>query len=256
MSLNGADYLLSDKMNLPYLKYELLNIFMKITDSLVELSSALLLNVKLNKVTTPLEQQLRVFSLEELQHRLNSDDAKKTFWINIYNAYFQLLSNSKNTERKTIFTKKSIQIAQKSFSLDDIEHGILRRYRWKWSFGYLHNPFVSTLIKKLAVQTLDYRIHFAQNCGAKSCPPIAFYTFEKLDEELNFVMESFLDSETSIDENNKTVSTSKLLYWYCGDFGGYFKIKNVLKEVLNRDFSNYELSFNVYSWETQLSNYV
>jgi hypothetical protein len=229
---------------------------MKTQNSLVELSSALLLHVKLNKVTTSLEQQLKVFSLEELQHRLNSDDAKKTFWINIYNAYFQLLSNSKNAKRKTIFSEKSIEIAQNRFSLDDIEHGILRRYRMKQSMGYLPNPFVSSLIKVLAVQTIDYRIHFALNCGAKSCPPIAFYTLEKLDEELNFVMESFLDSETSIDENNKTVSTSKLLYWYCGDFGGYFKIKNILKDVLNQDFTNYKLIFSKYSWKAQLNNYI
>ncbi|CAH8282206.1 uncharacterized protein DUF547 [Mariniflexile fucanivorans] len=229
---------------------------MKSQKSLVELSSALLLNVKLNKDTTALKQQLRVLSFEELQHQLNRDESKKTFWINIYNAYFQLLSNPGKAKRKTIFTQKSIEIAQNTFSLDDIEHGILRRFRWKWSFGYLSNPLVSSLIKALAVQTIDYRIHFALNCGAKSCPPIAFYTLEKLDEELNFVTESFLYSETSIDDNNKTVSTSKLLYWYCADFGGYFKIKNVLKDVLNRDFTNYKLSFNAYSWETQLNNFM
>lgn len=103
---------------------------------------------------------------------------------------------------------------------------------------------------------LGYCIHFNLNCGAKSCPPIAFYTLEKLDVQLNFVMESFLDSDTSIEENSKTVSTSKLLYWYCGDFGGYFEIKNILKEVLNRDFTNYKLLFNEYSWETQLNNYI
>lgn len=229
---------------------------MKTPNSLVELSSTLLLNVKLNKVTTTLEHQLRDISREELQHQLNSDDTKKAFWINIYNAFFQMLSNSKNAKGKTIFTEKSIEIAHIKFSLDEIEHGILRRYKWKWSFGYLSNPFVSSSVKKLAVQTLDYRIHFALNCGAKSCPPIAFYTLEKLDEELNFVMESFLDSETSIDENNKTVSTSKLFYWYSGDFGGYFKIKNVLKDVLNRDFTNYKLLFKEYSWETQLNYYI
>ena len=223
---------------------------------LLELSSALLLKVRLDRATTDEEKQLRVISIEFLQDQLNNDTAKNTFWINIYNAHFQMLSNSRNAKMKTIFTEKSIEIAQNKFSLDDIEHGILRRYRMKQSFGYLPNPFVSSLIKVLAVKKLDYRIHFALNCGAKSCPPIAFYTLEKLDEELNFVMESFLASETSIDENNKTVSTSKLLYWYCGDFGGYFEIKNVLKGVLNQDFTNYKLLFNAYSWETQLNNYI
>lgn len=30
-------------------------------------------------------------------------------------------------------------------------------------------------IKKLAVSNLDYKIHFALNCGGKICPPIRFY---------------------------------------------------------------------------------
>ncbi|MFD2917222.1 DUF547 domain-containing protein [Psychroserpens luteus] len=229
---------------------------MIIINSLVALSSALLFNVKLNKNTTVEEQKLRAISIADLQQQLKNDDAKKAFWINIYNAYFQILSNSKKAKRKTIFTEKSIEIAQNTFSLDDIEHGILRRYRMKKSFGYLPNPFVSSLIKALAVQTIDYRIHFALNCGAKSCPPIAFYTLEKLDKELNFVTESFLYSETSIDDNNKTISTSKLLFWYCGDFGGYFKIKSVLEAILNQNLANYKLMFNEYSWEAQLSNYI
>lgn len=228
----------------------------KPVNAFVELSRVLIINVKMDKPTIAEEQQLRTISLKNLQHQLKTDSAKKAFWINIYNAYFQMLSNSERAKIKSIFKEKLIEIGQNTFSLDDIEHGILRRYRMKKSFGYLPNPFVSSLIKALAVQTIDYRIHFALNCGAKSCPPIAFYTLEKLDEELNFVMESFLYSETSIDDNNKSVSTSKLLYWYCGDFGGYFKIKKVLEAVLNQDFTNYKLSFNKYSWETQLSNFI
>tara|TARA_R110002096_G_scaffold345818_3_gene539283 strand:+ start:2126 stop:2824 length:699 start_codon:yes stop_codon:yes gene_type:complete len=230
---------------------------MRTLNPLVELSSALLLNVKLNKDTASVEHQLRVVSLKELQHQLNSDDTKKTFWINIYNAYFQILSNSEKAKMETIFTEKSIQIAQNHFSLDDIEHGILRKYRWKWGFGFLSNPFVSPLIKSLAVQKMDYRIHFALNCGAKSCPPIAFYTFEKLNKELNNAMVAFIISETTIDEYKKTVNTSKLLHWYCGDFGGSKSgIKKVLQQVLNQDFTNYKLLFNEYRWETQLNNFI
>jgi hypothetical protein len=227
----------------------------KPTTNLVELSRVLLLNVKFDNPTIAEQQHLMAISLEDLQLQLTTDTAKKAFWINIYNAYFQMLSNSIHANMKTIFKEKSIEIAQNTFSLDDIEHGILRRFRWKWSFGYLPNPFASFLIKTLAVQTIDYRIHFALNCGAKSCPPIAFYTLEKLDKELNVVTESFLYSETSIDESNKIVSASKLLYWYCGDFGGYFKIKNVLEAVLNRNLAHYKLVFNAYSWETQLNNF-
>lgn len=228
---------------------------MENTNSLLSLSGKLLLNVKLNKSTATEEQKLRCLSIMELHHQLNTDDTKKTFWINIYNAYFQILSNREKLHRKTIFTKKIIIIAQTRFSLDDIEHGILRKYRLKWSLGYLPNPFVALLIRNLAVRKMDYRIHFALNCGAKSCPPIAFYTLEKLDKQLNDAMHSFIISETAIDMNNKTIATSKLLHWYRGDFGGTSGIKKVLQQVLELQFNTYKLSFNEYSWETHLENY-
>lgn len=228
---------------------------MENTNSLLSLSGKLLLNVKLNEPTSTEEQKLRSISIMVLHHELKTDDAKKTFWINIYNAYFQILSNREKLYRKTIFSKKIIIIAQTRFSLDDIEHGILRKYRWKQSFGYLPNPFTSLLIRNLAVHKLDYRIHFALNCGAKSCPPIAFYTLEKIDNQLNDAMYSFILSETAIDRNNKTIATSKLLHWYRADFGGTSGIKKVLQHVLELQFNTYKLSFNEYSWDTHLENY-
>lgn len=228
---------------------------MENTNSLLLLSGKLLLKVKLNEDTLVEEQKLRSISLTELQHQLNTDDGKKTFWINIYNAYFQILSNREKLDRKSIFKERVIVIAQTKFSLDEIEHGILRKYRWKSSFGYLPNPFVSSLIKSLSVQKIDYRIHFALNCGAKSCPPIAFYTFEKIDTQLNDAMYSFIIAETVIDKNTKTITTSKLLHWYRGDFGGTSGIKKVLEPVLELQLDDYTLAFSVYSWETHLENY-
>lgn len=223
---------------------------------LVELSRNLLLNVKLNKPVSTQIQQLKSIPIKKLQENLKNDDAKKAFWINVYNAFFQILSTSNRDPNKRIFKEKSILIAQTAFSLDDIEHGILRKYRWKKSFGYLPNPFSGSVIKNLAVEELDYRIHFALNCGAKSCPPIAYYSHEHIDHQLKMATESFLFSETCINHSNKLVSTSMLLLWYCGDFGGYFKIKSVLENYLERDLEGFKLKFNAYSWETQLNNYV
>ena len=155
-----------------------------------------------------------------------------------------------------LFSERIIQVAQAQFSLDDIEHGILRRYRWKWSWGYLSNPFATLLIRNLAIQQIDFRIHFALNCGAKSCPPIAFYTVKKLDEQLDEAMYSFVVSETTIDRNNKIIKTSKLLYWYRGDFKGTNGIKRILSKIFELDLSNYKILFNQYNWEMLLGNYV
>ncbi|PNW28463.1 DUF547 domain-containing protein [Formosa algae] len=226
------------------------------SNSIVGLSGTLLLHVKLNKDTKSLEQDLGNLSLKDLQSQLTTDQTKQTFWINIYNAYFQILATQNQTQGKHIFKIKSVNIAHTQFSLDDIEHGILRKYRWKKSLGYIQNPFVSALIKALAVQTIDFRIHFALNCGAKSCPPIAFYTLDKLDEQLDNAMYSFLSSETSIHRNTNTVQTSKLLFWFQGDFGGLKGVRRMLNKVLQIENNTYTLKYNAYSWEPHLENFV
>ena len=229
---------------------------MKNLINLLTLSETLLLNVKLKKDTSEIEHILAEQSITVVYGQLSGDKEKNAFWINIYNAYFQLLVSRKTSQGKHIFKIKDINIAQTLFSLDDIEHGILRRYRWKLSLGYLPNFFVSTLIRKLAVKKMDYRIHFALNCGAKSCPPIAFYTLDKLAQQLDDAMYAFLTSETSVDDDAKTIKTSKLLFWYQGDFGGLQGVRSTLETVLRLKIKSYSLDFNPYSWDTHLENYV
>jgi len=215
----------------------------------------LLLHVKMKANTNLEEMALKNRSIIQLQNELKTDDAKKCFWINIYNAYFQLLIAKYKGKRKGLFGKKEITVAQTRFSLDDIEHGILRKYKWKWSFGYIPDPFISILTRSLAVEKTDFRIHFALNCGAKSCPPIAFYTFKKINKQLDDAMFSFLISETTICNQTKIINTSKLLYWYKGDFGGAKGIKTMISEVFESDLTKYKLVYNKYNWESQLEKY-
>jgi hypothetical protein len=225
-------------------------------NSLLATSEKVLLHVKRN-VDLAMEQQLlQAVTLTQLKTELNTDQAKKTFWINIYNAFYQLEASKATANRKTIFSAKVIRIGHNSFSLDDIEHGILRKNRWKWSFGYLRNPFASALLKDLEVQTIDFRIHFALNCGAKSCPPIAFYTFEKIEQQLDHAMYSFLEQETTVDHPTKIIATSKLMLWYRADFGGTKGIKQILTKVLEFDTTPYKIKYATYSWETHLENFV
>jgi hypothetical protein len=222
---------------------------------LLSTSEKLLLNVKMNLDTERERLFLQSVTLAQLKIELNTDQAKKAFWINIYNAYYQIEARKSTINRKTIFSTRAILIAQNYLSLDDIEHGILRKNRWKWSFGYLRNPFAFALLKDLEVQIIDFRIHFALNCGAKSCPPIAFYNYTKIDQQLNDAMFSFLEQETTIDHSTKTIATSKLLLWYRADFGGTKGVKKILSNLLALDLTPYSIRFTAYSWESHLENY-
>ncbi|GAB4187637.1 MAG: hypothetical protein OHK0057_15140 [Thermoflexibacter sp.] len=222
---------------------------------LIELSERLLLFVKTKKETQLIEKEIFNLSTDIIKDGLSDDNAKKAFWINIYNAYYQLLYTREQKRKPKIFTAKLIPIANTHFSLDDIEHGILRKYSWKYGLGYVKNIFASSLIKKLAVETIDYRIHFALNCGAKSCPPIAFYRYEKINEQLDKATRSFLLAETEINQAKKQICTSKILSWFKGDFGGKKGIKNILGDLLNQNLKDYTISFKEYDWEAQMENF-
>ncbi len=148
--------------------------------------------------------------------------------MNIYNAYYQIIAIEEKLKPPKIFSSKAIYFSDASFSLDDVEHGILRKYRWKYSFGYLPQFFPKKIIKQLAVEQIDCRIHFALNSGAKSCPPIAFYKYDKIDEQLDVATRSFLKSETGFDDQNKTVYVTKIMQWFKSAFGGTEGIRNLL----------------------------
>jgi len=223
--------------------------------SLLNLSKQLLYNVKTEEPTNDLELALSNKIMNNIIEGLNNDDAIKTFWINMYNAWFQILAVREKKKRPEIFTGKLIPIAGRKFSLDDIEHGILRKYRWKLSKGYLPKFFPGKLIKQLVVAKIDYRIHFALNCGAKSCPPIAFYSYEKINRQLDLATKSFLGSETEFDDVNKVVKVSKIMNWFIADFDGKNGIRRIIKEMLQKDVSDNSIRFKPYNWDVALHNF-
>lgn len=67
---------------------------------------------------------------------------------------------------------------------------------------------------------MDYRTHFALNCGAKSCPPIAFYKPEELNEQLDMAMKVYLQNETTYNQAKNIVELPAIMGWFRRDFGG------------------------------------
>lgn len=222
---------------------------------LMTLSGDLLYAVKTGAPTDSIESALASISTTGLVHGLSNDTARKVFWINIYNAYFQILATREKLTRPDIFTKEAFTIGGIKLSLDDVEHGILRRYRVKWSLGYLPKFWPSRTIKKLAVSKIDYRIHFALNCGAKSCPPIAFYEYDELEKQLELATSSFLVQDVEVIDAQQEVRVTKLMQWFRADFDGRGGIKDILKKYLGKDFSDYSIKYKEYDWSSSLGNY-
>jgi len=190
-----------------------------------------------------------------LVEELQSDSQKLAFWINCYNAYYQILRTETDARKPGIFRDELISVAGIRWSLDDLEHGILRRFRYKYSLGYLPNLFVKRRIKQLAVEVLDWRIHFALNCGAKSCPPIAFYTPAELHTQLDLATLSFLHGHTEVVEETRQIRITSLFKWFLGDFGGPAGVRRILEERLDLHTEGYELVYEAYSWDEDLANF-
>jgi Protein of unknown function, DUF547 len=203
--------------------------------------------------------RLKGLPFKDLSEALSSDEQKKAFWINIYNAFVQYLLNrpgSGSLRRKLPFGKRLLVIGGHKFSLDDIEHGILRHSRMKWALGYLKSPWVPRIERKLRVGELDFRIHFALNCGANSCPAISFYDAERINSQLELSAVAYLSGEVRFEIEERTVKVPALLGWYRKDFGGITGIKSLLKGYgLIPAGINPRLKFNRYDWGIKPGNF-
>jgi hypothetical protein len=137
-----------------------------------------------------------------------SKEAKLAYWINVYNALtirgilreYPTTSIRNHTAKLSgynIWKDLLIWVDGKNYSLDDIEHQILRK---------MGEP----------------RIHFAIVCASIGCPPLAnrAYTAKDLDSQLAANARRFFAQPANFraDERSRTVYVSELLKWYGTDF--------------------------------------
>jgi hypothetical protein len=225
----------------------------------IRLSQDILYAVKTAGPIDSFRQQLAEVNENDLLAQLDTETKKLAFWLNIYNAYTQI-GLKENTDaykkRNKFFTMRFITVAGKMISLDLVEHGILRHSKWKYSLGHFNKLFKSSFEKKFRLKNVDWRIHFALNCGAKSCPPIAFYKPEELDQQLSLATRIYLKSEVSYNGNENSVDVPVIFSWFRGDFGGKKGIRKILKaQQLIPKGSSAKLKWKKYDWSLALQNF-
>ncbi len=207
----------------------------------------------------------------ELSYTLKSMDLSElktpqeqiAFWVNMYNVIVihgvvELGIRDSVKEVRNIFKRIQYRIGDMFFSPEDIEHGILR--------GNKRPPnSLFRLFKKddrrlhFSVQELDPRIHFALVCASSSCPPISFYSSEKIDEELSIAGESFLNGGGfKLDRERNRAVLSRIFKWYAGDFGDSHAeiLKFIAQYIFNDDDRKYilenaeniKINYQDYDW--------
>lgn len=230
------------------------------TTDLNTLSEKFLKAAKDGKDTKAIQEELATISLEELRQSLATDTQRYAFWINVYNAYILVILNDHPeyyNDRRDFFSREQITLAGQQVAFETIEHGILRKSQWSLGLGYVRKWFPGKFERKLRVKKRDYRIHFALNCGAKDCPPVAIYTPKRIDEQLKKGTELFLKRTSDYDGQNKIAAVTSLFNWFRGDFGGKSGTKKILKEFgIIATTKGVELTYKNYDWTLDLDNFI
>ena len=160
----------------------------------------------LKKKEARLDRYLKALAAAKIVSMTRNE--KLAFWINAYNAFTLKLILDNYPAVKSIrdldepWASKSWKAASGTYSLDDIEHTILRKV--------LKEP----------------RIHFALVCASISCPDLLPKAFlpKKLDEQLDAATRAFLaDTSKGFEIVGKkdgqfTIRLSRLFEWFSGDF--------------------------------------
>lgn len=154
---------------------------------------------------------------------LQGDAARISFWINAYNDRLRasLAERPRSGHlfrHRRLFRSESFEVAGLDYTLDVIEHGLLRlNARPPYSPRRLLRPGDPRLAA--APSKLDPRVHFALNCGARSCPPVRRYSPEALDSELEAATRSYVASESTLERERTTLVLPGVVKLYRADFG-------------------------------------
>ena len=186
--------------------------------------------------------------LDQLSANAPSDswtkNEKLAYWINVYNAFTVklIIDNYPLKSIKdlnptlsiptinTVWTKDFFKIGGEDFSLDQVEHKILRK------------------------DFEEPRIHFAVNCASYSCPVLRAEAFkaEKIDQQLDEQARAFINDPKRNKITKANPQVSKIFSWFGGDLkegqtliqflNKYAKVK--INEDADVDFMDYEWSLN------------
>merc|ERR1719476_307266 len=143
--------------------------------------------------------ELQLVSLADMEPAM-----RKAFVINLYNtiiphAFAKVGIAGNDLARVAFYDIVSYVVGgaePMALTLNDLENGILRENRAP-PF-HLGAPFKVGSPQMAAVLPIDHRIHFALNCGAKSCPPVKWFTKEAIEDELRVVAMAWVEEDENV----------------------------------------------------------
>jgi hypothetical protein len=181
------------------------------------------------------------------------------FWVNLYNALILHCLCLKPIHGSLLrhlrlFDKIAYRVGDRDYPLNLIENGLLRRNR-RQPYRLRRPMRRSDPRLASAPSVLDPRIHFALNCGARSCPPIRSYEPEALDDQLELATRAYLEAEATVDAGTCRISLPRLMRLYQADFGTRphqlaFAARHLpaIGDCLERDGARPRVAYGRFDW--------
>jgi hypothetical protein len=202
-----------------------------------------------------------LFELEGFDVRRAHIPAQMAFWINVFNAGVlrdapELEFASSARAVQAFFERPRLRIGAHLYSLDDIEHGLLRGNVHKQ--GRLRAPMGRDDPRLEYMPILfDERMHFALHSACRSSPPLRVYDGGKLDKQLEEATADYLRRTVSVESQGAVIVLPRLFRWFAADFGGESGIvefvvaridDEALVEMVDRRQGRVKLKYNDFDW--------
>lgn len=171
---------------------------------------------------------------------LPTDDDRIAFFVNLYNVLsihgvlaFQI--DESVMEVPSFFGRVSYQVGDVVLSLDEMENGVLRR-----NAGHpaTRRPTLAddSPAHAYSPSFIDPRIHMALVCASTSCPPVAFYDPDKLDDQLRMASANYVNTDVRV--LPKEVRLPMIFRYYAVDWGGAKGIRKFLLEHADQELNS------------------
>lgn len=146
------------------------------------------------------------------------------FWINAYNATVVLAARAcapgePVTSIAGLFDRQRLTVCGHGYSLDDIEHGLLRGNAPK--YGRWHGPFGRDDPRLVFTPRLyDERVHFALFSACRSSHALHVFGAQTVADELEAAVRDCIRRDVRVAEDGTWIEVPRLFKWYPADFGG------------------------------------
>jgi len=161
------------------------------------------------------------------------------FWLNVYNALVLhgVIAREVGDSVRSVgdfYSESKYRVGGHEFSLDDIEHGLLRMNAAPRR-GARRPMREDDPRQALAPILFDERVHFAMYSACRSSPALTVFGAATIEDELEAAARAHLRAHVRLANGGAALLVPKIFDWYEADFGGTDGVRAFVIARLERD---------------------